>query len=269
FGSTNSLESSSNSLSAPFKHASSSKTQDRVIRLDPLVYRKQRERNISLRSNLSEKLMKPAVLTGIRKMDKLSENISNHQILVQDVLFQSRIVTSNLEQLQKQLGKFGTENYLKEIKTGSSIADRNLVEIDIPSTNENMSTFLPLNQLRFHRTIAIPVLRSNYLFQPHKSWKVYRINIICFKDDYLTAYVLQPKKAKFKKQGRPASSNDYQQEKTVSDLETTSSSGLDPRKTRSLDTCNQENTSTTSTCQTADAIIQPEAIIQISMGTDK
>ncbi|CAG7819481.1 unnamed protein product [Allacma fusca] len=144
FGSTNSLESSSNSLSAPFKHALSSKTQDRVIRLDPLVYRKQRERNISLRSNLSEKLMKPAVLTGIRKMDKLSENISNHQILVQDVLFQSRIVTSNLEQLQKQLDKFGTENYLKEIKTGSSIADRNLVEIDIPSTNGNMSTFLPL-----------------------------------------------------------------------------------------------------------------------------
>ncbi|CAG7638959.1 unnamed protein product, partial [Allacma fusca] len=46
--------------------------------------------------------------------------------------------------------------------------------------------------------------------------------------------VSQPKKANFKRQGRPASSNDYQQEKSdseKSELETTSSLGLDPLHT--------------------------------------
>ncbi|CAG7725686.1 unnamed protein product [Allacma fusca] len=191
----------------------------------------------------------------------------------------------------------------------------------------------------------ISVLKSNYLSQPHKSWKVYEIKIVCFKDDYLTACqkatkyqftsnvdttdesnseievsrrkrrkinnkrwvtpdVSQPKKAKFKKQGRPASSNDYQQEKSdseKSELETTSSSGLDPLHTfpifnpitthnelafsnatsqnleitldfpgsqsRSLDTCNNENTSIASNFQIADALVQPEAMIQ-QVGND-
>jgi hypothetical protein len=78
FESTVSLASSCNSLSTASKHAAAGKNPERVIRLDPQVYRKHRESNMSLRYNLSEKLMKVVILTGIKKMDKLSQNIFNH-----------------------------------------------------------------------------------------------------------------------------------------------------------------------------------------------
>lgn len=53
-----------------------------MSRLDPQQYRKHRERNISLRANLSEKLLKPVIASSIKKMDRLSQNISNYQVNV-------------------------------------------------------------------------------------------------------------------------------------------------------------------------------------------
>lgn len=90
FGSTASLASS---ISGSYPNIPKDKPSGnvRASRLDPALYRKHRERNISLRLNLSERLLKPVIATSIKKMDKLSQNISNYQLSVSFAILVSSV----------------------------------------------------------------------------------------------------------------------------------------------------------------------------------
>lgn len=51
-------------------------------KLDPSLLRKHRERNKSLRANISEKFLTPLINYNIKKIDKLSQGLSNSQMQV-------------------------------------------------------------------------------------------------------------------------------------------------------------------------------------------
>lgn len=51
-------------------------------RLDPSILRKHRERNKSLRTNIFDKFLTPVIVNNIRKVDKLSQGLSNSQMQV-------------------------------------------------------------------------------------------------------------------------------------------------------------------------------------------
>jgi hypothetical protein len=56
--------------------------QRRSPKLDAILVRRHRERNKSLRTNISEKFLTPVVLQGAKKFEKLSQNLSNSQMQV-------------------------------------------------------------------------------------------------------------------------------------------------------------------------------------------
>ena len=51
-------------------------------RIDPSVLRKHRERNRSLRTNIFDKFLTPVINSSIKKIDKLSQGLSNSQMQV-------------------------------------------------------------------------------------------------------------------------------------------------------------------------------------------
>ncbi len=57
--------------------------QRRSPRLDPSVVKKHREKNKSLRTNISDKFLTPVVLQSAKKFEKLSQNLSNSQMQMQ------------------------------------------------------------------------------------------------------------------------------------------------------------------------------------------
>ncbi|ODN01973.1 hypothetical protein Ocin01_04710 [Orchesella cincta] len=86
-------------------------------RIDPSVLKKQRDRNKSLRTNIFDKFLTPMINSSIRKIDKLSQGLSNSQMQVQDALFQSRIATANLLKLQAEIESFVEADHLRDLKT--------------------------------------------------------------------------------------------------------------------------------------------------------
>lgn len=86
-------------------------------RIDPAVLKKQRDRNKSLRTNIFDKFLTPVINSSIRKVDKLSQGLSNSQMQVQDALFQSRIATANLLKLQAEIESFVEADHLRDLKT--------------------------------------------------------------------------------------------------------------------------------------------------------
>ncbi|CAL8137463.1 unnamed protein product [Orchesella dallaii] len=86
-------------------------------RIDPTVLKKQRDRNKSLRTNIFDKFLTPVINSSIRKIDRLSQGLSNSQMQVQDALFQSRIATANLLKLQAEIESFVEADHLRDLKT--------------------------------------------------------------------------------------------------------------------------------------------------------
>jgi len=70
------------------------------------------------------------ITTCTKKIDRLSQNLSNSQMQMQDALFQSRMATGNLLRLQKDLETFLEADYLKELKILPS-------DDDVPSSSSS------------------------------------------------------------------------------------------------------------------------------------
>jgi hypothetical protein len=52
---------------------------------NPTLYKKHLERNKSLRTNIADKFLHPLINQNIKKMDKLSQNLSNSQMQVNSI----------------------------------------------------------------------------------------------------------------------------------------------------------------------------------------
>jgi len=84
---------------------------------EPALYKKHVEKNKSLRNNYVEKALRPSLLQNIKKLDNVSQGISNVQMAMQEALLQSRSITSNLHRMKKELEQF--EQTAKEVTSGS------------------------------------------------------------------------------------------------------------------------------------------------------